>query len=264
MGGEPQTIRLGRGRLARSRPARGAFTLIDVIVAIGVIVVLISLMMPALTKATETAHRVVCSSNVRQVGIGMLMYADANQDFIPPTTFYDSERNRAEQMLVLRLSGVSSAPLDFDPETGGWDGLGLLFHGEYLDNAACYFCPSHDGAHPLSAYAESFGDSPAVVVGNYQYRGAGPDGQRRLSRIEPRRTALIADGMRLRSDYNHKVGSNVMRADLSVTWFSDYGGRILSRLPMEESGARSSVVMAAWDLIDRQLEGPAQSGDGPG
>ena len=236
---------------------RRAFTLLDVLVSISVIVVLISLMMPAITKATETAHRVVCSSNVRQVGIGMLMYADANRDFIPPTTFYDPARNRAEEMLIIRLSGVSSAPRDFDPETDGWDGLGLLYHGEFLDTAACFYCPSHDGAHPFSAYSENFGKTPAIVVGNYQYRGAGPDGQRQLTRIEPRRTALIADGMRLRSDYNHKVGSNVMRADLSVTWFRDYGGRILSRLPLEESQARASVVLDAWDLIDQQLDGSA-------
>jgi hypothetical protein len=238
--------------------------LVDVLVSIAVIVTLISLMMPALSKATETAHRVVCSSNVRQIGIGVLMYADSNNDFIPPTTFYDPMRNRAEQMLILRLSGVSSAPRDFSPETGGWDGLGLLYHGEYLDNATCFFCPSHDGAHPLSAYADDFGDEPAVVVGNYQYRGAGPAGQRHLGKIEPRRTALVADGMRLRSDYNHNEGSNVMRADLSVTWFRDYGGQILSRLPLDEAGARSSVVMAAWDLIDRQLEGGAAGDSSPG
>lgn len=242
---------------------RRAFTLVDVLVSIAVIMVLISLMMPALTKATETAHRVVCSSNVRQIGIAMLMYANDNKDQIPPTTFYDPARNRAEQMLILRLSGVSSAPRDFDPATAGWDGLGLLFHAEYLDTAVCYYCPSHTGAHPLSEYKAGFGDTPAVVVGNYQYRGAGPKGQKHLSKIEPRRTALIADGMRLRSDYNHKVGSNVMRADLSVTWFRDQGGEILSRLPVAEAEARSAVVMDAWELIDRQLEGSAAGGDAP-
>ncbi|MFI4917496.1 MAG: type II secretion system protein [Phycisphaerales bacterium JB060] len=239
----------------------GAFTIVDVMVSIAVMMVLISLMMPALTKATETAHRLVCSSNVRQIGMGILMYADGNDDFLPPTTFYDPAHNRAEQMLILRLSAVSSAPRDFSPETGGWDGLGLLYHGGYLDHAACFYCPSHDGAHPVSQYSNSFGEIPGVVVGNYQYRGAGPDGQRRLSKIEPRRTALIADGMRLRSDYNHDVGSNVMRADLSVTWFRDYGGRIISRLPLDEADARSSVVMAAWGLIDEQLDSGGASGD---
>lgn len=242
-------------RLARRRSR--AFTLVDVLVSIAVILVLISLMMPALTKATETAHRLVCSSNVRQIGIAMLMYADTNKDLIPPTTFYDPRQNRAEQMLILRLTSVSSVPHDYSPETGGWDGLGLLYFGGYLDHASCYYCPSHDGAHPLSEYADSFGDLPDNVVGNYQYRGAGPNGQRHLSKIEPRRTALVADGMRLRSDYNHDVGSNVMRADLSVTWFRDYGGRVVSRLPLQESEARSSVVMDAWALIDEQLDAGA-------
>ena len=230
-------------------------------VSVGVIVVLIGLMMPAIRKATETAHRVVCASNVRQMGIGLLMYADANNDLIVPTTFYDPTRNRPQQMLILRLSGVGGAPRDFSPETGGWDGLGLLFHGEYLDNTGCFYCPSHTGSHPFDEYAKNFGPVPDFVVGNYQYRGAGPNGQRHLFKIEPRRTALIADGMRIRSDYNHKIGSNVMRADLSVTWYRDMGGELVSHLPLTDATARASPVITAWELIDRQLE--SGLGDGP-
>jgi hypothetical protein len=54
-----------------------------------------------------------------------------------------------------------------------------------------------------------------------------------------------------------------MRADLSVTWFHDYGGRVLSRLPRSEAEARSSPVIAAWDLIDRQLEGGSHGDSTP-
>lgn len=215
------------GEDTRSR----GFTMVDVMVSVSVIIVLIGLMLPAIRKATETAHRVVCASNVRQMGLGLLMYADANKDLILPTTFYDPTRNRPEQMLIIRLSGVTSAPRDFSPETGGWDGLGLLYHGEYLDSARCFFCPSHTGDHPFENYSMNFGSVPNFVVSNYQYRGAGPNGQRHLFRIEPRRTALIADGMRIQSDYNHKVGSNVMRADLSITWYRDTGGELVSNLP---------------------------------
>src|SRR5690606_32180072 len=92
-------------RLRETRGYRRAFTMVDVLVSIAVITVLISLMMPAIRKATETAHRVVCSSNVRQIGMAMMMYADANQDYIPPTTFYAPSRNRAEETLILRLPG---------------------------------------------------------------------------------------------------------------------------------------------------------------
>lgn len=237
------------------------FTMLDVLVSVAVIIILIGLMLPAIRKATETAHRVVCASNVRQMGLGVLMYADANNDLIVPTTFYHPARNRAEQMLIIRLSGVGGAPRDFSPETGGWDGLGLLYYGEFLDNPGCFFCPSHTGGHPFDNYSKNFGSQPDFVVSNYQYRGAGPNGQRHLFKIEPRRTALIADGMRIQSDYNHKIGSNVMRADLSVTWYRDLGGELVSSLPMTETSARSSPVLAAWELIDRQLE--SGLGDSP-
>ncbi|MEO1007450.1 MAG: hypothetical protein AAFX79_02695 [Planctomycetota bacterium] len=227
--------------------------MIDLLVSIAVLMLLIAIMLPALARATETAHRVVCSSNVRQIGIGLLMYADTNQDELVPTTFNSPDKGRLEQMLLLRLGdgGRDGPPLD--PSVEGWDGLGILFYDEYLSDGKVFFCPSHTGAHPFSAYACCFGGPQTRVVGNYQYRGAGKNGQRYLSKIEPRRTALIADGMRTQADYNHKVGGNVMRADLSVTWFRDYSGKLFDQLPAAESQAASGPVAAAWDLIDGQL-----------
>ena len=69
-----------------ARPApltRPAFTLVELLVVIGIITVLLAILLPVLSKAREQARRVVCASNQRQICIAMHAYAAANSGVLP-------------------------------------------------------------------------------------------------------------------------------------------------------------------------------------
>jgi len=68
-------------RHARITPG---FTLVELLVVIGVIALLISFLLPSLSRARADAQRTACASNLRQIGIAAQMYAQENNNCFPP------------------------------------------------------------------------------------------------------------------------------------------------------------------------------------
>lgn len=68
----------------RSRPCRKAFTLIELLVVVAIIALLISILLPSLAKARETARMVACLSMHKQFATASMMYADANDNRYVP------------------------------------------------------------------------------------------------------------------------------------------------------------------------------------
>src|SRR6516164_8204156 len=106
----------------RSSRCPGGFTLMELLVVIGIIAVIVALLLPALTKARIAAQRVQCLSNMCQMYLTVRMYTDANGDKIPIGCIYSKRQSNA-----VWISCSTSWTDSVGKRWGGYTCLGWMY-----------------------------------------------------------------------------------------------------------------------------------------
>ena len=225
-----------------------AFTLVELLVVIGIIAILIAILLPALSKSREAARRAGCLSNLRQVHTAFFFYAGNYKDQVPL-----GYRAGNKQFNSMMYSFTTQKIVLF-----GW-----LYNDRLMPNPNVFFCPSENDPRSLfntSANPWPPGNDPA----KHTYSGYGcrpeielPDDplpdltMPRLTRF--RNKAIFADltAVVARLETRHKTGVNVLYGDGSAVWIDrgKFNTDLMGCTVINASNnARQDVI---WESFDR-------------
>jgi prepilin-type N-terminal cleavage/methylation domain-containing protein len=240
---------------------RRAFTLVELLVVIGIIALLVAILLPTLGKAREAAHRAACLSNLRQVSIAFRFYAMNNRDQVPL-----GYRAKTKQFDSMVFSATSKRLVLF-----GW-----LYQAGLMTPPQVFFCPSNND--PQSMYNTPnniWPPGPEFVSANQVYSGYAcrpeielPDDSAQYETDPPgtwqpiprlshfKNKAIFGDltATPSRVDTRHRTGINVLYGDGGACWVDRKAFNIpLSQCPAvaTNNAAVNASQDQIWTALDR-------------
>ena len=240
---------------------RGAFTLVELLVVIGIIALLISILLPALNGARQAAVTTKCLNNMRQIALATAMYASENRGNVPERYYY--------------YQNTASAPAPQQPvwhgqffyweKNGGDDAIsspinksyqiGKLYMLKYIKSGEGVYCPSQASknfaydAFPqpfmsdkATTYRSSYSYNPHVKYMNSPVNGTPnfAEGAYSLLSKVPKDKALLTDLINSAGDICHFSGS--MKTPVWNLAFADgHAVTVPGKIVVQQMLSRGSV-----------------------
>ena len=166
----PVHLRVRARCAARPAPGRRGFTLIELLVVIAIIAILIGLLLPAVQKVREAAARMKCSNNLKQLGIGLHNYHDANGTF-PKCPTLGGTTSIGWNAMILPYIEQDNIWRGMNPNIGAYVSGVNRNAGRF--RVAMFLCPSYNVEQSSSTIDNAGGQNAFTIhyVGN-----AGPFG----------------------------------------------------------------------------------------
>jgi prepilin-type N-terminal cleavage/methylation domain-containing protein len=122
-----------------------AFTLIELLVVIAIIALLLSIVVPSLRMAKEHARRTICGTGLKSMGTAFALYAQTNDDFLPPTrysTIYSKDPGPMPFRTYWAYTVDTSRPYgEHIYKDMSW-GAGTLYSAQLIETPETFYCPS--------------------------------------------------------------------------------------------------------------------------
>jgi prepilin-type N-terminal cleavage/methylation domain-containing protein len=151
---------------------RAGFTLVELLVVIGIIALLISILMPALGKVRDQANGAKCSNNLRQLMTATLMFVQDNKGILPGGETDGFRQKQEERCWIFNgPNGTPGADWRTAPQSG------TLY--KYLNTPQVYLCPSRVPG------AEGITPGPGYSNGKFDYTSVGAFRGSRYSNVRP-------------------------------------------------------------------------------
>jgi prepilin-type N-terminal cleavage/methylation domain-containing protein len=219
---------------------KAGFTLVELLVVIAVIALLLAVLIPAMQKAKETARRVICANGMRQIGVGIVMYANNYDNLLPWYVGRDPSFKKPFNCVIKDTATSDACPRDLDlhpfkafsndTRVGGVQTgdlipmrLGCLYRSGVIKEPKIFYCPSEEDPlykhksyiNPLAPNTSTeWGTMPQQInvapgsTGNqyvrtgYSYYPTGPDDPRDIgNNYAPKYTCRRYDQLDSRMPY---------------------------------------------------------------
>ena len=201
----------------RTLTPRRAFTLVELLVVIGIIALLIGILLPTLSRAREASKTVVCLSNQRQMGTGLVLFQNEHQLYLPKGFFNFGPKPGTE------------GQWGFQAPAWGWDYVLMTYADGSKELLRCPSDPSdvlRGDQYNASAYPSGFDPTDDDIPASYRYNLSNQPERgvvyayKVTQLVDSTKAILVAEGETLRNN------AGEIKFHGFATWFRKNGNKL--------------------------------------